>query len=147
MSGCDEWADVGCFVPRIADGDLLHGVGDGIDCVLVDVRVRVDAGVGGAVLTGVVGGTEGERVGHRLDVRVWEDVSLGLAAEFEVQALDAASRRGHHCLAFAAGAGEGDHRGIRIGDQRVAELVATRHHVQQSGWKSDFCCKFGQADG
>jgi hypothetical protein len=68
--GGDKGTDVCCLVSRIADSDLLRGVGDGVGCVLLEDLVRVDAGGGGAVLAGVVGGTGGERVGHRLDIGI-----------------------------------------------------------------------------
>ena len=123
---------------------MLRGVSDCIDRILVDVLVRVDADGGGAGLTGVLSGTEGERVSHRLDVRVGKDERRGLATEFEVQALDAARFRGHYRLAGAGGAGEGDHRGVRVSDERCANIVAAGHHVQMSCGQSSFMGGFSQ---
>lgn len=105
-------------------------MGDGIDRVLIDVLVRADAGGGSAVLAGVVRGAKGERVRLRLNVRMREDESGGLAAEFEVKALDAARCCSHHRLTCAGGAGEGDHRGVRVSDERSANIVAAHRGAE-----------------
>ena len=127
----DERSDVGLRVVRVADDDLAHDRGQGVDDVRLTRAVDVHAGGGRAVLAGVVRRTEGHGTCHVIDVGVREHDGRCLAAQLQVHALRRLRGGRHHRPPGPGGPGHGHHAHVRIANEGLADIRTTGHHVQR----------------
>ena len=119
----------------VADGrDGRRQVGDEL---VVDLLAGVDAAGGGAVLAGIVVAEGAQAVDHGIHIGVVEDDDRGLAAEFEMRALDRLGRGLQHLLAGGDVAGDRDHVDLGVVDQRVADAVAAAEHDVDDAFGQD----------
>ncbi len=134
----DQRAEVGARVQRVAQPDppvqLGHAGHEGV----VERALDVGAGGGGAVLAAVDQGGGDGAVRRGVEVGVVEDHERGLAAEFQVGALDGRGGEFGDPLADRGGAGEGDHRDVRVRHQVLARDPARAgddvdHAVRDAG--------------
>ena len=110
-------------------GVLHHGCHD----VVVDRVLDQHTGDGGAVLAGVEEGELGDGRGALLDVGVREHDGRGLAAEFQVGALEALRGAGGDGDAGPDGAGDGDQAGDLVIHHHGAGLAGAQDDVQDAG--------------
>ena len=116
-----QGALVGGGIGRVAQAHGVH------ECRhLLDERLEVRAldicpGRRRAVLAGVDQGTGDRAVGCGVEVGVVEHHERGLATELEVHTLDRPRGQLHHALSDRRGAGERDHRDVRVADQGLAD--------------------------
>jgi hypothetical protein len=98
------------------------------DELVVDLLAGIDAAGGGAVLPGIVVAEGPQARDHGIDVGVVEDDDRGLAAEFEMRALDRLGRACSTFLPVATSPVIEIMLILRMVDQRVADALAAAEH-------------------
>ena len=91
------------------------GRGEVGDELVVDLAIGIDAAGGGAVLAGIVIAEGADAGDGRVDIGIVEDDDRGLAAEFQMRALDRLGRGLQHLLAGGDVAGDRHHADLRSG--------------------------------
>ncbi len=118
----DDRADVRVLLPADSEPELLGRAHEPRGELVVDALLRDHAARGGAALAGSAERRPEDALDGEVEVGVVEHDDRVLAAELEVDVLQAVGCVLRHLDAGLARAGERDHRHVGVGDDRVPDL-------------------------